>query len=58
MREYPNQIAMHLLKMHRDAASATINEPFEADVEEVRERLLEKLRRLRKRFQEEDRATE
>lgn len=58
MREYPNQIAMHLLKMHRDSAAAAINEPDETDVEEVRERLLGKLRRLRKRYQEEDKAAE
>ena len=53
MREYPNQVAMHLLKMHRDSASAVLDEPEEADVAEVRERLVEKLERLRKRFEAE-----
>lgn len=54
MREYPNQVALHLLKMHRETASEIINEPDEAEVEEVRGRLLEKLRRLRKRIQAEE----
>lgn len=54
MREYPNQIAMHLLKMHRDSAMQAIEEPDEADVEEVRERLFAKLQRLRKRIEGEE----
>jgi phage terminase small subunit len=49
MREYPNQIAMHLLKMHRDSAMEAIEEPAEAEIEEVRERLFKKLQRLRNR---------
>ena len=54
MREYPNQIAMHLLKMHRDSAMQAIEEPDEADVADVRTRLVEKLERLRRRFEAED----
>ena len=54
MREYPNQIAMHLLKMHRETAAEIINEPDEADVADVRARLVEKLERLRRRFEAED----
>ena len=54
MREYPNQIAMHLLKMHRDSAMQAIEEPDEADVADVRARLVEKLERLRRRFEAED----
>lgn len=54
LREYPNQIALHLLKMHRETASEIINEPDETEAEEVRARLLEKLRRLRKRIQAEE----
>ncbi len=54
MREYPNQIALHLLKMHRETAQETINEPSEADAAELRQRLVEKLERLRKRFEAED----
>jgi hypothetical protein len=57
MREYPNHIAMHLLKMHRDSATEAMNEPEEADVEEIRERLLQKLRRLRERIHQEDKST-
>jgi hypothetical protein len=49
MREYPNQIALHLLKMHRDSALEAIEEPAEADIQEVRERVFAKLQRLRKR---------
>jgi hypothetical protein len=49
MREYPNQIAMHLLKMHRDSAMEAIEEQAEAEIEEVRERLFQKLQRLRNR---------
>jgi phage terminase small subunit len=49
MREYPNQIAMHLLKMHRDSAMEAVEEPAEAEIEEVRERLFKKLQRLRNR---------
>ena len=49
MREYPNQIAMTLLKMHRDSAIETIEQPAEDEIEEVRQRLFDKLQRLRKR---------
>ena len=49
MREYPNQIAMTLLKMHRDSAIETIEQPAEEEIEEVRQRLFDKLQRLRKR---------
>lgn len=54
MREYPNQIALHLLKMHRDSAVEAIEEPSERDTAEVRQRLVEKLERLRKRFEAEE----
>jgi hypothetical protein len=50
MREYPNQIALHLLKMHRESAMEAAEEPAEADIEEVRQRLFDKLQRLRKRM--------
>ena len=50
MREYPNQIALHLLKMHRDSPMEVIEEPAEADVDDVRQRLFDKLQRLRKRI--------
>ena len=49
MVEYPNQLALTLLKMHRDTAVEATTEMPADDVEGVRERLLEKLERLRKR---------
>jgi len=49
MREYPNQIALHLLKMHRDSAIDALAEPSEGEVDELRQRLFDKLERLRKR---------
>ena len=51
MVEYPNQLALTLLKMHRDTAIEVTTEFTPADVEEIRERLLAKLDRLRKREQ-------
>jgi hypothetical protein len=49
MVEYPNQLALTLLKMHRDTAVEATTDVAPDDVEEIRERLLEKLERLRKR---------
>lgn len=50
VREYPNAVAMTLLKMHRDSASVAAAEPAaENDIEQVRERIFQKLQRLRKR---------
>jgi hypothetical protein len=56
LRDYPNQIALHLLKMHRDSAVEAAVEPSEEDIEEVRERLFQKLQRLRKRIEAEAQA--
>jgi hypothetical protein len=56
MREYPNQIAMHLLKMHRESAVEANLEMDETDIEEVRERLFAKLQRLRKRIETEEKS--
>jgi len=56
MREYPNQIALTLLRMHRDTAVEATTEMAPDDVEEIRVRLLEKLKRLRER--EEGKAAE
>jgi hypothetical protein len=47
--EYSNQLALTLLKMHRDTAVEATREVPIDDVEEIRERLLEKLDRLRRR---------
>ena len=49
MVEYPNQLALTLLKMHRDTAVEANMEFAPSDVEEIRERLIQKLQRLRKR---------
>ena len=49
MVEYPNQLALTLLKIHRDTAVEATTEVPPDDVEEIRERLLEKLERIRKR---------
>ncbi len=49
MIEYPNQLALTLLKMHRDTAVEAVADAPADDVEEIRDRLLEKLERLRKR---------
>jgi hypothetical protein len=49
MREYPNQIALTLLRMHRDTASEAEAEIAPDDVEEIRARLIGKLERLRAR---------
>jgi hypothetical protein len=49
MREYPNQIGITLLKMYRDSAIEALAEPAEGEVDELRQRLFDKLERLRKR---------
>lgn len=49
MREYPNAIALTLLRMHRDTASDAVAEDEPDNMDEVRERLLHKLERLRER---------
>jgi hypothetical protein len=56
MRAYSDTAAMALLRMHRDTAAEAIDEPDEIEVEEVRERLLQKLRRLRRRILAEEQA--
>ena len=49
IREYPNAVALTLLRMHRETAAEAIAEPDPVDLEEVRERLFKKLQRLRSR---------
>ena len=49
MVEYPNQLALTLLRMHRDTAAEATAEIDPDDVEDVRERVLAKLERLRQR---------
>lgn len=53
IRDYSNQAALTLLRMHRDSAMEVIEEPPKEDVAEVRERPVQKLERLRKWFEQE-----
>lgn len=57
MTEYSNQLGLQLLKMHRDSVVEASNEMPPEDVDELRERLFNKLERLRKREEARD-ATE
>ena len=47
IREYPNQLAMALLKRHAETAGAIDNMLSEEEAEEVRERILAKLAKKR-----------
>lgn len=49
MREYSNQLGIALLKMHRDTASDAEFELPPDEIEEVRERLIRKLQRMKQR---------
>ena len=49
MVEYSNQLALSLLKMHRDTAMEASTDVPEEDVNEIRQRLIDKLERLKKR---------
>ena len=51
MVEYPNQLALTLLKMHRDTAMEAGADFAPDDIEEVRQRVIAKLERLRRREQ-------
>jgi hypothetical protein len=54
MREYPNHIALQLLKMHRETAIEANGEMPAHDVDEIRERLVRKLQRLKRRDEEQE----
>ena len=56
IREYPNAVALTLLRLHRDGAAEATSEPDPGDVEELRERLFNKLERLRRREEARDEA--
>jgi hypothetical protein len=49
VREYPNAIALQLLKMHKDTAVKAEREHSPEEIEELREKLRRKLGRLRQR---------
>lgn len=54
MREYPNQLGLMLLRMHRETAMEAESELPAEDVDEIRERLVRKLQRLKKRNEEQE----
>ena len=54
MREYPNQLGLALLKMHRETALETDSDVPAEDVREIRERLVRKLQRMKKRNEEQE----
>lgn len=49
MHEYPNQLGLSLLKMHRAAAAPVTAETPAEDLDEMRDRVLKKLARLKRR---------
>jgi hypothetical protein len=54
VREYPTQLGLMLLRMHRDTALEADNELPVDDVHEIRERLVRKLQRMKKRDEEQE----
>lgn len=54
MTEYSNQLGLQLLKMHRDTAAEANAEESPEDVAEIRERVVRKLQRLKKRDEEQE----
>ena len=56
VREYPNGIALQLLKMHQDTAIAAEAVHSPDEINELRERIQAKLVRLRKRILDEEAA--
>ena len=54
MREYADHIALKLLQMHRETALEDDHEPPAEDVNEIRERLVRKLQRMKRRDEEEE----
>jgi hypothetical protein len=54
MREYPNQLGLMLLRMHRETAQEADYEPPADEIQEIRERLVRKLQRMKKRDAEQE----
>ena len=54
MRDYSNQLGLALLKMHRDTAIEADTEHPAEDMDEIRERIVRKLQRLKKRDEEQE----
>jgi len=53
MREYPNHIALRLLQMHRETVIEADYEMPAEEVNQIRERLVRKLQRMRERDEQE-----
>lgn len=49
VHDYPNAVALTLLRLHRDAATEAAGAQGPIDVEELRERLAQRIERLRER---------
>lgn len=52
MREYSDRLALQLLKMHRETATEADDDMSEEDADEIRERIIRKLQRMKKRDEE------
>lgn len=52
MREYSDRLALQLLKMHRETAAEAEDDMSEEDADEIRERIVRKLQRMKKRDEE------
>lgn len=58
VREYPNALALQLLKMHKDNAAEAEREPAEGELAELHEKLRRKVERLRQRLIDEEQPGE
>ena len=58
MTEYSDQLGLTLLKLHRATVAEAEHEPTAEEADEVRARIIAKLKRLRKRFEAADAAAE
>ena len=54
MMEYSNELGLKLLKMHRDTAVDAEMELPSEEIDEIRERLVRKLQRMKKRDEEQE----
>jgi hypothetical protein len=52
MREYSARLALQLLKMHRETAAEADDDMTQEDSDEIRERIVRKLQRMKKRDEE------
>ena len=58
IREYSNQLGLKLLQMHRETAMEAETQVPEEDAREIRERLVRKLQRMKKRDEEQEAGRE